>query len=63
MKEDETLMYVFNADPSENIPRISIFRPDDGRHFSSYFFKGADLYRGQDSYSYHLGTIAIDPFN
>lgn len=38
IKEDETFMYVFNADPVEQIPRISFFEPGGGKYYTSYFF-------------------------
>ena len=54
MKADETFMYVLTADPATRASRISFFEPKYGTHHTSYFMIGANLYNGDNSFSYHV---------
>ncbi len=60
MKADETFLYVLTPDLNYKNTRINFFKPDDGTHLTSYFLLGADLFNGDNSFSYHIKSQNID---
>jgi len=60
IKADETFLYVLTPDLDYKCTRINFFKPDGGTHYTSHFFVGADLFNGDNSFSYHIKSLNID---
>jgi len=60
IKADETFLYVLTPDLDYKCTRINFFEPGGGKHHTSHFFEGADLFNGDNSFSYHIKSLNID---
>ena len=60
LNEDETFLYVLNPDLNFKTARINFYEPGGGKNFTSYFLHGADLFNGENSFSYHMKSLNIN---